>query len=291
MLRLSLLVVTLLSPIFAHATTVLTSIKPIQLITTELTLGVATPELLVPANASPHDYVLKPSDLKKVKNADISIWYGDGLEPFLEPLLEGKSNVITIEQFQHVDWLEFSSDHHDDGHHHHGNINPHFWLGAKVTGQVAKELTRQLVALDPEHKVQYEQNLVKFEQNLVKTNEAIKQQLTPYKDLGYYVFHDAYDYFETMYQLNHLGEFTVSPERKPGAKTLIAIRKTLLATPGSCVFSEPQFTPAVVKSVTRGTDAKLGVLDPLGSTIENKPGGYFALLQGTANSFYDCFSQ
>lgn len=291
MLRLSLLVVTLLSPIFAHATTVLTSIKPIQLIATELTLGVATPELLVPANASPHDYVLKPSDLKKVKSADVVIWFGDGLEPFLESLLEGKGNTITIEKFNNVDWLEFSGDHHDDGHHHHGNINPHFWLGANVTAQVAKEIAGQLMTMDPEHKAQYQQNLVKFEQALTKTNEAIKQQLSPYKDQGYYVFHDAYGYFESLYQLNHLGEFTVSPERKPGAKTLIAIRKTLLATPGSCVFSEPQFTPAVIKSVTRGTEAKLGVLDPLGSTIENKPGGYFAFLQDTANSLYTCFSK
>ena len=38
------------------------------------------------------------------------------------------------------------------------------------------------------------------------------------------------------------------------------------------VFSEPQFTPAVVQSVMRGSDVAKGELDPLGSTIEAKPG-------------------
>lgn len=49
----------------AQAITVLTSIKPIQLMVTELTEGVTIPEVLVQSNASPHDYSLRPSDVKK----------------------------------------------------------------------------------------------------------------------------------------------------------------------------------------------------------------------------------
>ncbi len=68
----------------AHAVTVLTSIKPIQMITTELTDGVTTPDVLLQSNASPHDYALRPSDVKKVSSADLVIWFGHDLEPFLE---------------------------------------------------------------------------------------------------------------------------------------------------------------------------------------------------------------
>ncbi|MGR5160230.1 metal ABC transporter solute-binding protein, Zn/Mn family, partial [Vibrio owensii] len=77
---------------------------------------------------------------------------------------------------------------------------------------------------------------------------------------GYFVFHDAYVYFESRYNLNQLGHVTVSPDRKPGAKTLIHIRKTVGTGDVACVFSEPQFTPAVIESVRRGSDVNSGVL-------------------------------
>ena len=57
------------------------------------------------------------------------------------------------------------------------------------------------------------------------------------------------------------------------------------------VFSEPQFTPAVIESVMRGSDVNTGTLDPLGSDIDVKSGSYFEFLQGMSNSFSQCLSQ
>ena len=58
----------------------------------------------------------------------------------------------------------------------------------------------------------------------------------------------------------------------------------------ACVFSEPQFTPAVVESVMRGSDVAKGVLDPLGSDIDVKVGSYFTFLNEMAGSFEQCLS-
>ncbi|MCV5342854.1 zinc ABC transporter substrate-binding protein, partial [Escherichia coli] len=75
------------------------------------------------------------------------------------------------------------------------------------------------------------------------------------------------------------------------AKTLIQIRQKLSGGDVACVFSEPQFTPAVVQSVMRGSDVAKGELDPLGSTIEAKPGSYFTFLNNMANSFEQCLNK
>ncbi len=91
--------------------------------------------------------------------------------------------------------------------------------------------------------------------------------------------------------MNNIGHFTVSPDRKPGAKTLITIRKALSANEAQCVFSEPQFQPAVIESVVRGSDAKIGVLDPLGTDIPVANGSYFVFLKSMGDSFYSCLSQ
>ena len=276
----------------AHAVTVLTSIKPIQMIATELTEGVTKPDVLLQNNASPHDYALRPSDVKKVAAADLVIWYGHDLESFLEKVVTDKGNTLTISEIPDLSLRKFGSEHaHDHDGHHHGTHDPHFWLGIETVQQVANAIAHKLAEIDPEHAATYAENLNKFEVQLKATDAEIKQQLTPVKDKGYFVFHDAYGYFEERYDLNQMGHFTVSPDRKPGAKTLIHIRKTLGTGDVACVFSEPQFTPAVIESVMRGSDVKTGILDPLGSEIDVKSGSYFEFLQGMSNSFSQCLSE
>ncbi|TOP34959.1 zinc ABC transporter substrate-binding protein ZnuA [Vibrio parahaemolyticus] len=276
----------------AQAITVLTSIKPIQLMVTELTEGVTTPEVLVQSNASPHDYSLRPSDVKKVASADLVIWYGHDLEPFLEKVVSNRSSTLTLSEIPNLALREFDSEHsHDHDGHDHGSHDPHFWLGIKPVKQVAQAVVNKLVEIDPVNAKMYSNNLVKFEEQLAAKDKEIEQQLAPVKTQGYFVFHDAYGYFEERYQLNNLGHFTVTPDRKPGAKTLIQIRKILGSGNVACVFSEPQFTPAVVESVMRGSNVAKGELDPLGSTIKVESGSYFNLLGNMADSFEQCLAK
>ncbi|MDF6012510.1 zinc ABC transporter substrate-binding protein ZnuA [Vibrio harveyi] len=292
MKRAIILAVSAILTLPAHAVTVLTSIKPIQMITTELTEGVTAPDVLLQNNASPHDYALRPSDVQKVAAADLVIWYGHDLEPFLEKVVTDRGNTLTLSQIPGLSLREFGSEHsHDHDGHDHGTHDPHFWLGVETVQQVANAIAHKLAEVDPVHADMYANNLKKFEVKLNATDSEIKQQLAPVKDKGYFVFHDAYGYFEERYGLNQMGHFTVSPDRKPGAKTLIRIRKTLGTGDVACVFSEPQFTPAVIESVMRGSDVRSGVLDPLGSEVEVKSGSYFEFLKGMSNSFSQCLSE
>lgn len=274
---------------------VMTSIKPIQLITQEITKNVAETEVLLGNNTSPHDYALKPSDVRKLQDADLFIWVGPGLESFLEGTLQGNNNTLQLDQVASIDKIMYDEheghEHHDDGHHHHGNYNPHLWLGPTQAQQMAKVIADRLAKIDPQHAVQYADNYKAFTEQLSATTAQIKQQLAPVKDHGYYVFHDAYDYYEQYFDLNHLGAFTVSPDRRPGAKSLIAIRTALQSNQVYCVFSEPQFTPAVIDSVTRGTNVQHGVLDPLATDEPVKSGAYFHFLQQLATNFTQCLTR
>ncbi|MCE0494560.1 zinc ABC transporter substrate-binding protein ZnuA [Vibrio salinus] len=274
-------------PVFAL--TVLTTIKPIQMITLELTEGVTQPQVLLSSTASPHDYALKPSDVRRLNQADLLVWFGDGLEPFLKQIIQKKdpSKVITLSQLPNVNYHQFGDDHEDDGHHH-GTVNPHFWLGPDVTEQVAVSLTKKLKTVDPAHAAVYDKNLAHFLNQLNGIDEQIQTKLSPLKNKPYFVFHDAYEYFESFFGLNNMGHFTVSPERRPGAKTLVHIRRTLNQYHDVCIFSEPQFTPAIINSVTRGTDAKIGHLDPLGTDVKLQKGSYFTFLNGIAAQFEQC---
>ncbi|MDD9156486.1 zinc ABC transporter substrate-binding protein ZnuA [Aliivibrio sp. S4TY2] len=278
----------------AQATTVLSSVKPINLIVQELTNGISESSYLVPSGASPHDYALRPSDIKKVKQADVVVWYGNDLEPFLSKIIADKKNVITISEFPSVDFHHFDEHgeeghSHKDGHYH--STDPHFWLGPKESLGVAKGITHQLIKIDPLNKDRYESNLTAFESKLAQAVETISSQLKPVQDKGYFVFHDAYGYFERYFGMNNLGHFTVSPDRKPGAKSLIKIKKSLLNQQAVCVFSEPQFEPAIVTTITRGTEVNKGELDPLAIQQPDEMGAYFIFLSTISNELSRCLSQ
>ena len=277
------------SPVWA--VNLLTSIKPIQMIVTEIMVDVGQPDVLLANNTSPHDYALRPSDMRRIRGADIVVWFGQDLEPFLARVLTQQDNVLTLSDIPDLKLREYAGDQHQHDGHNHGNYDPHFWLGIKPTLQVAQAVANHLAKVDPENGLKYQENYLAFEDRLLQEKQALEDKLRPVLEDGYYVFHDAYGYFESDYNLNHLGYFTISPDRKPGAKTLIRIKTTLREQQAKCVFSEPQFTPAVVESVTRGSNVNLGELDPIGIKINVAAGSYFVFLNALADSFVHCLTQ
>lgn len=271
----------------AHAVQVVSSIKPIHLITQQITLDTASSSALLNAAMSPHDYALKPSDVKKLRNADLVVWFGPELETFMSALLQGQENTLTISHIPTLDLRDYAAAEDHDGHNH-GSIDPHFWLGPKQVSVVARAIAEKLIEIDPVNRSKYEQNLDAFLNELQVVALKINNQLAPVRDNGYFVFHDGYGYFEEYFNLNHLGYFTVSPERKPGARTLIQIKQRLAKGDVHCVFSEPQYTPAVIETVVRGSTVNMGELDPLATNIVEQQGAYFVFLEQLGSQFETC---
>ena len=102
------------------------------------------------------------------------------------------------------------------------------------------------------------------------------------------MFHDAYQYFERRYGLNAVGSVTLSPEVRPGAKRLHEIRSKLLRSKAACIFSEPQFESKLVATVVRGTEARTGLLDPVGAGLPQGPMAYDTLMRNLAGSMIAC---
>ena len=121
--------------------------------------------------------------------------------------------------------------------------------------------------------------------NLVAEVDA---ELEPVKGRGYIVFHDAYQYFEKRFKVSAVGSITVSPEVLPGAERVRELQAKVRDIDATCVFSEPQFEPKLVTTITENTNAGTGVLDPLGASIDDGPELYFTLIRNVAKSLKDC---
>lgn len=66
----------------AHAD-VVTSIKPLGFIASAIAEGVTPVTVVLPDGASEHDYALRPSDVRRIKNADLLVWVGPEMESFV----------------------------------------------------------------------------------------------------------------------------------------------------------------------------------------------------------------
>ena len=194
---------------------------------------------------------------------------------------------------EHKDEHGHDDDHKKEGHdkhghegHAHGEFDPHIWLDPLNAKVILKEMTKHLVENDQKNASVYKDNLKKANKDLDKLVKQVKSELN--KDFKSIVFHDAYQYFEKRFKVNVLGAFTVNTDVLPGAEQLSEIREIIEHEKVTCVFSEPQFKPDIIKAVAKDTNIKTGVLDPLGATLNPGKGLYFDLISNMAKSFKVC---
>nr|WP_318381317.1 zinc ABC transporter substrate-binding protein ZnuA [uncultured Enterobacter sp.] len=283
---------------------VVASLKPVGFIAAAIADGVTTTEVLLPDGASEHDYSLRPSDVKRLQSADLVVWIGPEMEAFMQKTTQQipeqkKVALATLADVKPLlmkgsddDEHEHGSAHHDDensdDHHHHGEYNMHIWLSPDVARLAAVAIHQKLVEVMPQSRAKLDANLKDFEAQLALTDKQVGNELAPLKGKGYFVFHDAYGYYEKHYGLTPLGHFTVNPEIQPGAQRLHEIRTQLVEQKATCVFAEPQFRPAVVEAVARGTSVRMGTLDPLGTSIKVSKESYPQFLTQLANQYSSC---
>lgn len=293
--QLTLIVIGLTNSVNA---TVISSVRPIGFITEAIASGVTNTDILLPDGASPHTYSLKPSDLAKIKNADLIIWVGEDMEVFMPTVLK---NVDEQKQIELMDVPEIKSllrtNHHDeeiphdDNDHHHGEYDEHIWLSPKIAKIIAKSIHDKLIELYPNKVQLLDANLNEFITNLSETEQNIAKKLISVQNRGYFVFHDAYGYFESQFGLKNLGSFTINPAVQPGVQTVYAIQKKLAEHQAVCVFREPQFSPAVIKKLVNGTNVKIGELNPLGTGIIVEKGAYSHFLLTLTQELLDCLDK
>jgi zinc transport system substrate-binding protein len=178
-------------------------------------------------------------------------------------------------------------DKHDDHHEHaHGEHDPHIWLDPMNAKVILNEMVEHLIENDPKNESKYKSNLKKALKDIDKLNKDVKKELS--KSTASIVFHDAYQYFEKRYDVNILGAFTVNTDVMPGAEQLAEIREIIEHDKVTCVFSEPQFNPDIIKAVAKDMNIKTGVVDPLGATLNPSKDLYFNLIRNMSASFKGC---
>ncbi|WP_093415917.1 MULTISPECIES: zinc ABC transporter substrate-binding protein ZnuA [unclassified Pseudomonas] len=300
--RLFVILVTFTASLFVIGTAqaevkVLTSIKPLQLIVAAVQDGVGVPEVLLPPGASPHNYALRPSDVRKVQAVDLLYWIGPDMEGFLPRVLKGRTlPTVAVQDLPGLKLRHFAEDSHshteeaDEHDHDHrpGTLDAHLWLSTVNARVIAAKVAADLSAADPANAARYQSNLKAFDARMDALDQRLKARLAAVAGKPYFVFHEAFDYFEDAYGLKHAGVFSVAAEVQPGAQHVAAMRTRLQDVGKTCVFSEPPLRPRLAETLVAGLPVKLAELDALGSYTPATAQGYEQVLEKLGNDLAGC---
>ena len=273
---------------------VLTTFAPIHSWTLNVAGEDATVELLLPGDVGPHDFQLRPQDLRKIRQADLLIANGLGMEGWLEKAIEGNAKESARKIVRTADGLKgeliyhlptLSLDPasarkggHDHGHDHDHEAageapNPHVWLDPVYAQHAVSNIISALSQADPAHAGGYKDRGTAYIGRLRQLDRDIKSRLTGITNRTIVTYHDAFPYFCRRYDIDLAGVVEEIPSVEPSPKYLANLSAVVRARGVRVIFTEPQFNPRLVRQISRDLKIRFAELDVL-ETGEPSPGFY-----------------
>lgn len=259
---------------------IVTSIKPLAIIASSALQDRARVEYVMPAGLSPHDVVLKLSDIRKLAEADLVFWIGPDFEISAAKQFEAippKKLVSAMKLiYPNYEGSISNSGSEQDDHEHGHDIDPHIWLSPKIANQLSEILLDRL---------DFPSSEVFTEPARIKTNAL----LAPVKDGNYMVHHQGIGYFVEEFQLTLGLSIRDMLGKQKGTKSQFNLRSEAKKLAVSCVFIEPQHGHKDAMAAAKGLSVPATPIDILAVASGDQLPSYESYIYELATQFSACF--
>ena len=294
---------------------VVTDIAPVQSLVAMVMGDLGTPGLLLPKGADPHDFQLRPSQARALADADLVVWVGAPLSPWLDRAysgIEAKASLLTlldapdteVRNFRDTQKADPQGSKTDSGAQQttlqsagqwqndrdpvETGVDPHAWLDPQ---NAANWLPLIAAELDPKNAATYRANATAGQATIAASEAGIATKLAPLAAIPFVTYHQAYGYFTTHFGLAAAGSVRTGDAAAPGAARLSALQQGLRRGDAVCLFPEVNHNPAQSAQLIEGTATRLGgALDPAGVDLNIGPTLYVALMETLADTLASCLS-
>ncbi|MEK7148521.1 MAG: zinc ABC transporter substrate-binding protein [Patescibacteria group bacterium] len=217
---------------------------------------------LVPAGVEPHDFQPSPRDLVEIGNADILLYNGASLEPWIKSWEQGNTprpkrivNMANALKGQGVNFIK--SD---------GVIDPHFWLDPVIMKSETEIIRDVLIQIDPAHKDMFNDNSSRLYDSLGLLDLRFREGLSMCASRDVVVLHKAFNYLARQYGFSAISIVGISPDAEPSSKELARIIELVRAKGVKHIFSEtvasPKFSDLIAREVG-GTTLLINTIESL----------------------------
>ena len=250
-----------------------------------------------------HDYEPSPQDLVKITTADLVIYQGAQLEPWIYdvipeldvPTLEvtHELGLSTMEESNKHDSEDEHNDHEEEGHdddedehdeHNHGEFDPHTWLDPVLAQQMVDQILTEVIKIDTANEDLYTVNaeilknrFAKLDQNFITNlgNCSVDEVITS---------HDAFGYIAKRYNFTIHAIAGLSTQDEPSAKVLANLKKEA-AEGVTHILIEKNSIIRYAETLANETGLAVLSVNPLGKGVLDPNKDFFDVMQENLNSF------
>lgn len=210
-----------------------------------------------------HNWEPSAKDIADLKNADLFIYSGPGLEKWADDLIE--KNLIGGSVLSLSDGLDLlkSTHSHDHDHHDHGEFDPHIWLSLKNAQVIIENIKDQVTELDPANADFYEANYKDLSKKIKDLDDQYEETLKDKKRDEILVSHEAYGYLCRDYGFKQIGIEGINPQGEPSLKQIDNIIKLCKEKDIKVIFYEESISPKVADLIANEVGASLELLSPI----------------------------
>lgn len=213
--------------------------------------------LLLPPGIEPHSFELKPADIIRINHADVFIYTGKYMEPWVNDIIKGISNkgLVVVDASNGIEILK------EEGRHHGGN-DPHIWLDLGNAQVMVSTIAKAMSQKDAGDEDFYLKNAQEYNAKLAGLDRRFKDTFSSCKRKtiisgGHFTF----GYFVRRYGLQYVSAYeSFSPNAEPGPKAIAELIKKLKTSGMKYVYYEELLDPKVPRIISQETGAKIELL-------------------------------
>ncbi|MBM4270739.1 MAG: zinc-binding protein [Deltaproteobacteria bacterium] len=222
--------------------------------------------LLLPPGVEAHAYEPKPTDMTRIQNADIFIYTGKHMEPWVEDILKGiDTKKIAIVDASRGITLMTGTHEDKEGHfhkHESGAPDPHIWLDFSHAIKMVETISAGFITRDPQNRDVYLKNADEYRKRLEDLDRKYRNALsTCKKRIIIHAGHFAFGYLVKRYGLHYVSAYRgFTPDSEPTPKRLIELIDKLKKSGLDTIYHEELINPRVGEAISKETGARMLML-------------------------------
>ena len=231
-----------------------------------------TVESIMTGRDDPHHIQLKPSDMLKVRRAQVLVKVGLALDFWIQPVMEAARNntMLLVDASQGVSVLQKPTGGLDPTRGDiHPQGNPHYWLDPYNGTIIAHNIALGLAKIDPPHAPAYFQREKAFDGRLVAALTGWLRESKAWSGTKVITYHASWIYFMQRFGLDGVATIEDKPGIPPSAAHVATLDTLMTVQRIRMIFQEPYFPVALGEQLAARHGAKFIVLAP---SVNGQPG-------------------
>ncbi|HYO00067.1 MAG TPA: metal ABC transporter substrate-binding protein [Actinomycetota bacterium] len=246
---------------------VVTAFYPLTFVATAVAGDEADVSSITPAGVEPHDIELTAAQVRRISEADLLVYIGQGFQPAVDELVPEVANTLDVLTVRPPG----------------ARVNdPHIWLDPILMVGITDTVADALSKVDPDNARTYRRNADELIDQINDLDDDFSNGLSRCDRRTIVTSHESFGHLADRFNLEQVGIAGIDPEQEPSARRLNEVKEVVEDNDITTIFFETLLPEDLADTVAEETGAETAVLDPLESPPET--GDYISAMRANLSA-------